>query len=71
MAVRDITEEAVLLRMVNSLTLLLGMATAMLFEMDEQMTPEQVKFFQWWKDAIYAVVYQDKPVPLNKLPDKK
>lgn len=57
-------------QMVNSLTLLLGMATAMLFEMDKQMTQEQVNFFQWWKEAMYGVVYKGKPVPLNTLPEK-
>jgi hypothetical protein len=63
-------EETNIEKMVNSLTLLLGMATAMLFEMDKQMTRDQVQFFQWWKDAMYAVVYQGKPVPLSIMPDR-
>lgn len=70
MAVRDITQEISLERMVHSLTLLLGMATAQLFEMDKQMTQEQVNFFQWWKDAMYDVVYNGKPVPLERMPEK-
>lgn len=65
------TEENSLEKMLNSLTLLLGMATAMLFQMDRQMTQEQVDFFQWWKDAMYDVVYNGKPVPLSKMPEKK
>lgn len=65
------TEEMNAEKMMNSLTLLLGMATAMLFEMDKQMSQDQVNFFQWWKDAMYAVIYEGKSVPLNTLPDKK
>lgn len=55
-------------KMLNSLTLLLGMATSMLFQMDKQMTEDQVRFFQWWKDAMYDVVYNGKPVPMNSCP---
>lgn len=65
------SEEMNLEKMVNSLTLLLGMATAMLFEMDKQMTQDQVNFFQWWKNAMYDVVYNGKPVPMNTFTDKK
>lgn len=63
-------QEISLTKMVNSLTLLLGMATAMLFEMDKQMTTEQREFFRWWKVAMYDVVYTGKPVPLNTLPER-
>ena len=56
--------------MINSLTLLLGMGTAMLFEMEDLMTDPQQEFFGWWKDALHAVVYEGKPVPLRTLPEK-
>ncbi len=65
------TDDMNLEKMVNSLTMLLGMSTAMLFEMEKKMTQDQVNFFKWWKDAMYAVVYKGEPVPLHYLLDKK
>jgi hypothetical protein len=64
------TDETDLEAMCNSLTLLLGMATAMLFELDKKMTEDQTRFFKWWKESMYGVVYEGKTVPLGQMLEK-
>jgi hypothetical protein len=64
------TDEITFEKKLSGLCFLLGSAMSMLFEMQEKMTPNQIRFWQWWKDSMYEVAYKDKPVPIFKMPEK-
>lgn len=55
-------------RHADKVTLLLGFATAILFDMEKTMNERQREMTEWFREATASVVYGDGTMP--KLPDK-
>ncbi len=67
---RNTDEENNIETVLGGMLFLLGAATSMLFEMQKHMTSEQIRFWAWWKDSMYDVAYNNKPITMFRMPEK-